>query len=244
MLNQYPPDCCDPVGGERPAVYDVDQIVSLCAAAAQAEATPNPVPTAEAVEECLHQLLGDPSFFLERKSHPRGYLINLRALFAALRLAHVQSLCRARYGPLASRIFRCLLVHKRLEETQLSEYATAPRKDVRRLLYTMLDAHLVSVQEVPRTADRLPQKTFYLWGVDVARVQSHYLDSLYFSWCNLRTRGELETDHAKPVLDKVDTSKVITPQERDRVEKWKKGADRIELGLHQINQLIMLFHDF
>lgn len=159
-------------------------------------------------------------------------------------MKHIQSLCRSRYGSLAARIFRCLLVHHRLEESQLSEYVVAPRKDVRRLLYTMYDAHLLSLQEIPRSSDRMPQKTFYLWGIHVPSVCAHYLEQLYFSWCNLRTRIDAETDAAKPVLDKVDTAKLMSAKEKDVVERWKKGADRLELGLHHINQLIMLFHDF
>jgi DNA-directed RNA polymerase III subunit RPC3 len=166
------------------------------------------------------------------------------SLFDELRLKHLQSLCRARYGSLSARIFRCLLVHHRLEETQLSELCTAPRKDVRRLLYTMLRAHLVSLQDVPRSSDRLPQKTFYLWGVPRASVCEQYLESLYFSWCNLRVRANDEADRAKPVLDKVDTARRISEQEKNKVQQWKKNADRMEMALHQLNQIIMLFHDF
>lgn len=62
------------------------------------------------------------------------------------------------------------MVHKRLEETQVAEFATAPRKTVRELLYILLKSHLVSLQEVPRTADRLPTRTFFLWGVPTQKV--------------------------------------------------------------------------
>jgi DNA-directed RNA polymerase III subunit RPC3 len=165
-------------------------------------------------------------------------------LFSELKLKHLQAHCRARFGPLAARIFRCLLVHKRLEETQVSEYATAPRKEVRRLLYLMHNSKLLSLQEVPRSSDRMPTKTFFLWGVDVKVATETYRESLYFSWCNLRLRLDQETDAAKPILDKIDTSKPITDQEKAQVEMWKKAADRLEGGIHQLNNLIMLFQDF
>jgi DNA-directed RNA polymerase III subunit RPC3 len=165
-------------------------------------------------------------------------------LFSELRLKHLQSLCRSRFGSLSARIFRTLLVHRRLEETQISEYATAPRKDVRRLLYQMYNAKLISMQEIPRTSDRMPAKTFFLWGVHVEALCETYLENLYFSWCNLRLRLEVETERAKPILDKVDTSKVISEAEKGEVDTWKKAADRLESGLNQLNQLVMLFHDF
>ncbi len=168
----------------------------------------------------------------------------MASLFEELRLRHIQTLCRARYGALAARVFRCLLQSQRLEETQLSELCTAPRKSVRSLLYMLHRAQVVSVQEVPRTSERMPQKTFYLWGVPRVEVCSRYLDELYFGWCNLRLRGAAEAERAKPLLDKVDTHNTISEAERKQVEQWKKAADRIEVALHKINQIIMLFADF
>jgi predicted ArsR family transcriptional regulator len=253
-------------------------MMELCEKAADAQHVKNPVPTLEAAEECIHQLLSDASHFFERKVSPPGYCISqlnctsvlyarsaaticysshvlsclyvlrLRedfdSLFSELRMSHIQSLCRARYGSLAARLFRCLLHSARLEETQLAELCTAPRKEVRRLLYQLHAAQLVSLQEVSRSSDRQPQKTFYLWGVPRQAVCLTYLESLAFSFCNLKLRAEAEAAKAKPVLDKVDTSKRISAEEKEQVEQWKKAADRMEMGMHQINQLIMLFQHF
>lgn len=126
----------------------------------------------------------------------------------------------------------------------MAEYATAPRKEVRRLLYLMHNAKLLSLQEVPRSSDRMPTKTFFLWGVDTRVANETYRESLYFAWTNLRVRLDQETDAAKPILDKIDTSKPITDQEKAQVEMWKKAADRLEGGINQLNNLIMLFQDF
>jgi DNA-directed RNA polymerase III subunit RPC3 len=38
-------------------------------------------------------------------------------------------------------------------------------KDVRPLLSAMATDYIVSLQEVPKTADRNPARTFYLWWV-------------------------------------------------------------------------------
>lgn len=193
---------------------------------------------------CYHVLTVSFSFVISLLYSAPFSLADFPQLFTELKLKHIQSICRSRFGSLSARIFRCLLVHKRLEETQVSEYATAPRKEVRRLLYAMHNAKMISMQEVPRSSDRMPARTFFVWGVDVKVAQETYLESLYFAWCNLRRRLELETEKAKPILDKVDTSKPITDEEKGKVETWKKAADRLEAGLHQLNQLIMLFQDF
>lgn len=166
------------------------------------------------------------------------------SLFEELRLKHIQALCRSRYGSLSARIFRCLLQHHRLEETQLSELCTAPRKEVRRLLYTLHRAGFASLQEIPRSADRMPQKCFYVWGVSRAGVCARFVECTYFAWCNLRLRATDESERAKPVLDKVDTATRITEKEKRSVEQWKKAADRLEQAMHQLNHVLMLFHHF
>jgi len=243
MVHQYPSESALQ-GGERPPVFDIPAITQLCARAAEAQRIANPVRSEAEVDELIHELLAHEAHFFERKVHPKGYLINFPSLFDHLKLSHIQSLCQTRWGNLAARLFRCLLTHRRLEETQVSEYVVAPRKDVRKTLYNMYAGHVLSLQEVPRSADRMPARTFFLWGVDKKKAMDTFLETLYFSWVNLRLRLESETDSAKPVLDKVDTSKIITEAEKSTIEKWKKAADRIEATIHKINQIIMLFQDF
>jgi|TARA_B100001142_G_C14333655_1_gene655062 DNA-directed RNA polymerase III subunit RPC3 len=45
-----------------------------------------------------------------------------------------------------------------------------PVKDTRELLYKLLKAEYVQIQEVSRTSDHAPSRTFFLWRVDLARA--------------------------------------------------------------------------
>ena len=44
----------------------------------------------------------------------------LKALFSDLQLRHVQSVAKEKFGPLAGRVFKLLIVNKSLEETQVN----------------------------------------------------------------------------------------------------------------------------
>lgn len=46
---------------------------------------------------------------------------------------------------------------------QLAKVAMMSNKDVRPLLTSLSEDSLVNVYEVPKGADRHPQRTFYLW---------------------------------------------------------------------------------
>ena len=76
LLHNYPADCCNKNGGERPPIFDTAAIVALCESASETQQVLNPVPNEEVATECMQALLADSSGFMERKSHPRGFLIS------------------------------------------------------------------------------------------------------------------------------------------------------------------------
>ena len=83
------------------------------------------------------------------------------------------------FGERACRLFR-LLVRKRargpprysrsgnlkLELKQLTRMSLMPDREARPLLLKLFQANLLMLQEVPRSADRVPKGTTYLWHVD------------------------------------------------------------------------------
>ena len=96
---------------------------------------------------------------------------------------------RERFGGPACRIFRLLLMKRNLEQKQIAEMvfyhvylrrnanfsidfqAMISVKDTRELLYKLLKAKYVQIQEVARTSDHAPSRTFYLWRVDLPYVR-------------------------------------------------------------------------
>jgi hypothetical protein len=87
------------------------------------------------------------------------------AAFDFLHAAQVDAVVRERFGGPACRIFRLLLLKRQLEQKQIAEMAMIPVKDTRELLYKLVKVEFVQLQEVARTADHSPSRTFYLWRV-------------------------------------------------------------------------------
>jgi len=97
-----------------------------------------------------------------------------------LRRNIVETIAREKHGPEGARIVRLLLTTGKLDEKQVSIYLSdclidnndimqisrlvmmAP-KDVRPLLVALSADSFISTQEVPKSIDRNPTRTFYLW---------------------------------------------------------------------------------
>jgi DNA-directed RNA polymerase III subunit RPC3 len=90
----------------------------------------------------------------------------------------LEQVVAAKLGEPGGRLYRILLRHhanggcasrgqQKLELKQLAEQALLPERDARPLLLRLLQDEYVFLQEVPRTADRNPKTTFYLWYVSL-----------------------------------------------------------------------------
>jgi hypothetical protein len=54
-----------------------------------------------------------------------------------------------------------------LDQKQIADYSMQPTKETRETLYKMLRSGFVVLQDIPRTSDRAPSRTFYVWGADL-----------------------------------------------------------------------------
>lgn len=106
------------------------------------------------------------------------YMLKLSELGSAVKQLVLEQVVLDRLGEAGGRLYRILLRHhanggckskghQKLELKQIAELALLPERDTRPLLMRLLQDELVMLQEVPRTADRNPKTTFYLWHVSL-----------------------------------------------------------------------------
>lgn len=100
-----------------------------------------------------------------------------------------------RFGAPAARIIRLLLHDKRLEEKQVGELALLPAKEARIVLYKLLAAHFIELQEVPRKSDHNPQFTFFLWSVNQEQMFETIVQNLHKGLMNMLIRSQVELAH-------------------------------------------------
>lgn len=113
-----------------------------------------------------------------------------------------------KFGGAAIRIMNILRDKGKLEEKHISKLALVSISETRDLCSRLFHASLLGLQEVPKTKDRDPAKTFFLWFVDEAKCRAWLLDHLYQSLARISQRRNDEMRRQLPLLRKVERSDV------------------------------------
>ncbi|EST05329.1 RNA polymerase III subunit RPC82-related, helix-turn-helix [Kalmanozyma brasiliensis GHG001] len=138
-----------------------------------------------------------------------------------------------KFGTAAIRIMNILREKGKLEEKHISKLALVSISETRDLCSRLFHASLLGLQEVPKTKDRDPAKTFFLWFVDEAKCRAWLLDHLYQSLARLGQRRNDEMRRQMPLLRKVERSDVkldtvglLTEWER---ESWARLQNTLQM---------------
>ena len=97
----------------------------------------------------------------------------------------IESVVHQRFGLLAKRIFRLLFVNRRLDQKEISEMAMLPIKQTREILYKLFKSEYVKIQEVSRTSDHAPSRTFYFWYVDLECIRHKMIRNCFQACLNV-----------------------------------------------------------
>ncbi|KAF9197819.1 RNA polymerase III subunit C82, partial [Haplosporangium sp. Z 27] len=165
------------------------------------------------VGECLEkyfQILEEDKMQIVKRDAGRAgqYIISLKAASKILKQNMIQDIVATRFGAPYVRIMNMLLEKGKLEEKQISRFSMMPVKDVREKLTTLCTFGILNLQEVPKTNDRAPSRTFYLWEVLLPRAASSLVDRLYHTMANLRQRRFVEKEKRAVLLEKCERSDV------------------------------------
>jgi len=124
-------------------------------------------------------------------------------------------------------------------------------KDVRPLLVAMSSDSLISMQEVPKSADRNPTRTVYLWYADPPKAYATALSTLYKTLGNIlaRRRAESEGGELTAVLEKCERSDVsqdeslLTRLEREILQTWEKKQEKLTVLEGRVEELVFVLKD-
>nr|XP_009924303.1 PREDICTED: DNA-directed RNA polymerase III subunit RPC3 isoform X2 [Haliaeetus albicilla] len=153
----------------------------------------------QVLDQYLTLLADDPLEFVGKSGDSGGgmYTVNLHKALASLATATLESIVEERFGSRCARIFRLLLRKKHLEQKQVEDFAMIPAKEAKDMLYKMLSENVVSLQEIPKTPDHAPSRTFYLYTVNILSSARMLLHRCYKSVANLIERRQYETKENK-----------------------------------------------
>ncbi|KII88926.1 hypothetical protein PLICRDRAFT_91400 [Plicaturopsis crispa FD-325 SS-3] len=168
-----------------------------------------------------------------------------------LRRRVLEAVAREKHGNEGVRILRLLLDTGKMDEKQVSKVAMIAPKDARPLLSALSADALISIQEVPKSADRNPTRTFYLWYVDLHKAYSVVLGNMYKTLYNIsmRRRAEAEEPGLRAVLEKRERSDVsqdeslLTRMERDVLQGWESKREKLTVLEMRVEESVFLLRD-
>lgn len=122
---------------------------------------------------------------------------------------------------------------------------------VRPLLTSLSADSLVSIQEVPKGADRNPQRTIYLWYVDLHKAYSVLLGNFYKTLFNIgmRRRAEEEDTIVKAVREKSERtdvredSSLLSRTEREVLKQWEERRDKLTVLEMRVEEAVFILRD-
>ncbi|XP_035664113.1 DNA-directed RNA polymerase III subunit RPC3-like isoform X1 [Branchiostoma floridae] len=217
--------------------------------------------------EYLTLLAEDKTEIVNKAGESGGgmYVLNMQKALETLCKASIESVVQERFGSKCSRIFRLLLMKRHLEQKQVEDMAMIPAKEAKELLYKLFSENFVTMQEIPKTPDHAPSRTFYLFGINMHQVSRMLLDRCYKAMGNLISRREHENTENRRLVEKsqrvdaiaaslqssgADTTQMseveemITPPERQQLNKLKHDISKLEQSELQLDETIFLLESY
>ncbi|XP_072139026.1 DNA-directed RNA polymerase III subunit RPC3 [Mobula birostris] len=221
----------------------------------------------QVLDQYLTLLSDDPMEFVGKTGESGGgmFVINLHRALASLACATVESVVQERFGSRSARIFRLLLRKRHLEQKQVEDFAMIPAKEAKEMMYRMLSENFISLQEIPKTPDHAPSRTFYLYTVNFQATVRMILQRCYKTVVNLITRREHETRENKRLLEKSqrieaimasmqatgaeevqlqEIEEMITAPEQQQLETLKHNVNMLDSSENQVDETIFVLESY
>ena len=137
-----------------------------------------------------------------------SFTIEYGNIIHELQVQLVRSVVVERFGPMAGRIFSILVEKGKLEEKHIAKLGLLSMNDTRDICSRLFAASLLNLQEVPKSNERNPQRTFFLWFVDLDKCKAWLLDHQYKTLAQLSRRRFYEQRRKTSLLRKADRTDV------------------------------------
>lgn len=196
----------------------------------------------------LSDLADDDMHFLEsRGSGPGGeqYVLSISRVLRFARLYQLKGVIRTKFGVAGMRIWRLLLLNGQLEQKQVADLAMVTKEEAREALYAMLKGGYLALQDVPRTNDRAPSRTFYTWRANADTTIARLTSDLYRAAGNLHARLEHEARKQSELWELLElpVAPSIIERRQGEIAALKAVTSRLEAALLDLDWQVCIFAD-
>lgn len=118
---------------------------------------------------------------------------------------------------------------------QIAKISLLTPSETRDVCARMFASSLISMQEVPRSADRgNAQRTFFLWFIDEAKSRAWLLDHLYKTLARHGQRRREEARKLESLTRKAERTDVKNATESLLAEHEQRALERLDLSLTKL----------
>lgn len=147
------------------------------------------------------------------------WTIDFSQLMDRLREAEMDAVVEHSFGRHGLRLTRIMREKGKLDEKLLQSLAMMKKGDVQGKMLAMKMAGLVDIQEVPRDANRLANRTLFFWHFDAEKTQAQLLDDVYKAMLRCLETLQVKRHHERYILSFVERKDVVGKEEEVMTEE-------------------------
>ncbi|TKA53401.1 hypothetical protein B0A53_04387 [Rhodotorula sp. CCFEE 5036] len=178
------------------------------------------------------------------------WAVDWAMLGKAMKRSLVEAVIRDKLGDKAIRCWRILEAKGKLEEKHLARLAFLPVKEAREVLSQLSSAGLIEPQEIPRSADRAPSRTIYLWFVDFNKVVTSLIHHHYKALANLQAQRQHQLELRRGLVDKRERSDVradpslLSARDREMIIELDKVLEALSVACLRVDEQLFVLREF
>lgn len=197
--------------------------------------TSNPIPVGE-IRSAVHKLKTHPRLsqhldqylkvldedscnFITKVADSGGgqYVVNVKEAFIQLNWTALENIVEERFGSKAARVFRLIKLKSFIEQEQIQQYALIPAKEAKLMTYRLMEERFIKIQELRKSmSSGGPNKTFFLFHIDVDQVVRKCLELCYKALTNSMVRRRNEREENKRLIEKQQRIESLTASLREQ----------------------------
>ncbi|CAI2179211.1 3301_t:CDS:10 [Funneliformis geosporum] len=203
------------------------------------------------IKQYLDYLMeNDDANILRKKDENTGgnYTIRYHEVCESLKKEIFEDVIMEKYGFKGMRIVRILCEKGKLDEKAIINLALMNPLEVRQKLTELTTGGFVQIQEVPRSADRAPSRTFYLWEVDYKKCYDALLNYYYRTLANIhqvrfdyesgssRLLEKIEKEDALRQLNRSSNILLLNETERKKLQELEQILTQLDTSRPQVRE--------
>lgn len=125
------------------------------------------------------------------------------------------------------------------------------QRDIRSKLLSLHDAGHIQLQEVPKSLDRHPNRTIFLWSFEPERAYNLLLNDTYKGMARAIQRLEREMDARKSLLAKATRTDVIgkedeflNKEEKAELAKIRNIQEKMWAQIFRMDRQVLILRDY